>query len=270
MHRLCRSQQWTNQGLSLALIGILALAGCQDEMPQSPTETIAGNEALSPVAKVSKSEIAFSSDRDGGNSEIYVMTAEGKKQTRLTNNDAFDFLPAWSPDRTKIAFMNFPNGGGNLDIWAMNADGTGLTRLTTDPNADENPDWSPDGGRIAFNRNGGIIVANADGSNERILPNSTGTADTDPDWSPDGTRITYQGGSFQDQNIWTMDADGTNRIQLTTEGGAAPAWSPDGSKIAFEGFRNGNSDIYVMNADGSGETRLTNDVGVDSGAAWTS
>ncbi len=47
--------------------------------------------------------IAFHSNRDG-NSEIYVMNADGTNPTRLTDNPAEDILPAWSPDGRKIAF----------------------------------------------------------------------------------------------------------------------------------------------------------------------
>ena len=59
-------------------------------------------------------------------------------------------------------------------------------------------------------------------------------------------------------DIWTINADGTGAVRLTTitSEDAAPAWSPDGSKIAFRSTRDGNSEIYVMAADGSGVTRL--------------
>ena len=43
------------------------------------------------------SRLAFTSDRDG-NDEIYVMNIDGTGQTRLTNNDASDRIPIWSPD----------------------------------------------------------------------------------------------------------------------------------------------------------------------------
>jgi Tol biopolymer transport system component len=55
-------------------------------------------------------------------------------------------------------------------------------------------------------------------------------------------------------NIFTANPDGSNRIQLTDDGGnRAPSWSPDRSRIAYA--RDGN--IFVMNADGSGVRQLT-------------
>ena len=58
-------------------------------------------------------KIAFQSDRDG-NFEIYVMNADGSGQTRLTNNNAEDWEPNWSPDGTKIVFVS--NCDGNFEI----------------------------------------------------------------------------------------------------------------------------------------------------------
>jgi Tol biopolymer transport system component len=61
-------------------------------------------------------------------------------------------------------------------------------------------------------------------------------------------------------DIYTMEADGTNEIRLTT--GASyddqPAWSPDGSTIAFMTDRDGNFEIYTMPGTGGTATRLTN------------
>jgi TolB protein len=41
--------------------------------------------------------IAFQTDRDGGNREIYVMNADGSSPVNLTNDLANDGNPAWSP-----------------------------------------------------------------------------------------------------------------------------------------------------------------------------
>jgi len=58
--------------------------------------------------------------------------------------------------------------------------------------------------------------------------------------------------------IWVMNPDGSNQIQLTNTGdNYTPFWSPDRSKIAFLSARNVSSEIYIMNNDGSNQKRLT-------------
>jgi TolB protein len=60
------------------------------------------------------------------------------------------------------------------------------------------------------------------------------------------------------QDVWTINADGTDLTRLTHSPGPDfdPSWSPDGTQIAFRSERHGVPEIWLMNADGSGEHRL--------------
>ena len=134
-----------------------------------------------PPAADAPVRIAFTSNRDG-DSEIYVMNADGSGVTRLTNSGGDH--PSWSPDGRRIAFTS--NGDGDSEIYVMNADGSGVTRLTNNDAVGINDfSWSPDGRRIAFTSNGDgdseIYVMNADGSGVTRLTNSGGYH---PSWSP--------------------------------------------------------------------------------------
>ncbi len=65
-----------------------------------------------------------------------------------------------------------------------------------------------------------------------------------------------------EDEIWVMNADGSNRQNLTRHDGAKisdidPRWSPDGRRIVFASDPTGSMQIWVMNADGSGATQLT-------------
>ena len=182
---------------------------------------------LMPTVLASAQErIAFSSSRDG-NSEIYVMNADGATQTRLTNNSAEDYEPTFSPDGSKIAFWS--GRDGNYEIYVMNADGTNQVNLTNDPGNDTVPCWSPDGRKIAFRgfRNGTIeiYVMKADGTDQISLTNNT-SIDTEPSFSPDGSKIAFRTERNGNWEIYEMNSDGSDEVNLTNDAGAdiSPSW----------------------------------------------
>lgn len=83
---------------------------------------------------------------------------------------------------------------------------------------------------------------------------SNPATDWNATWSPEGTKIAFVSQKSGSNNIWIMDADGTNQTQLTKMKNAySPSWSPDGTKIVFES----SGDIWTINTDGTGLTQLT-------------
>ncbi|MCL4267053.1 MAG: PD40 domain-containing protein [Anaerolineae bacterium] len=157
----------------------------------------------------------------------------------MTNNEADDGNPQWSPDGTRIVFESYRDG--QAEIYVMNADGSGQTRLTSNGAFDGMPSWSPDGTKIAFSssRSGAyrIWVMNADGSNPVQLSNQPYSFR--PQWSPDGTRIAYDSDGDNDgwQELWVMNVDGSGQNERHQEYNNTDlwngSWSPDGRYIAY-------------------------------------
>ncbi len=230
--------------------------------------------------------------------EVWVMNADGTGKRRVVANTGDDASPSWSPDAKRIVFSR-----NSADIWVVNADGTGQKRLTFTPDRQErDPAYSPDGTKIAYTvsplSGGGtqVYVMSANGAGQRNLTPEENVECPDggsydhnvvsqhASWSPNGRRIAFAGaggctaaGSVTGGlNIWTMNADGSTKRQLTRDENTIdeqPAYSPDGTKIAFVSDRDSNAafpkEIYSMNADdGSGIRRLTANGATDEHPDW--
>jgi eukaryotic-like serine/threonine-protein kinase len=77
-------------------------------------------------------------------------------------------------------------------------------------------------------------------------------------WTPDN-RIVYATMMSGRSDIWTMNADGGARKQLTSnaEQNIDPAVSPDGRYVAFYSTRTGQGEVWRVDIDGSNPRQLT-------------
>jgi Tol biopolymer transport system component/CubicO group peptidase (beta-lactamase class C family) len=216
------------------------------------------------------SRLAIELDRRDLNAEIYTISAQGTDIRRLTYDLAFDGLPAFSPDGSRVAFTR--GAPASSDLYLVDADGTGVSRLTDLEGFENSPTWSPDGRRVAFvwghddvrafGETGELWAVDADGSNrELLLDRRVGY----PTWSPDGTRIALE--LRDDAHIGVLDTSTGAATDLGP--GFVPEWSPDGTRLAFIRGEDDVFDIYVMDADGSDVIQVTHDDVFDTFPIWS-
>lgn len=155
-----------------------------------------------------------------------------------------------------FSVQNF--GDENL-LWTITSN---QTWLTTSPS-----NGTTGGGQaspVAVNVNRGSLVPGQYTGQLSLSSNGgSATVSVSIDVAQPVTKVLYTQYTSSDNTlgyeIYSMNSDGTSRVNLTNNGfyDSAPAWSPSFNKIAFESSRAGVVSIYTMNANGSQPVRLT-------------
>lgn len=172
--------------------------------------------------------------------DIFTARADGSDLKRLTSAPGYDAEATVSKDGKKIVFTSTRDG--DLDIYTMDTNGKNLRRLTTELGYDGGPFFSDDGKQIVYR-------AYHPQTPEQIARYKQKLAEN-----------VIEPTVFE---LWVMNADGTNKRQVTRFGAAsfAPYFFPNGKRIIFSSNMNDpkgrNFDLYAVNTDGTGLERIT-------------
>lgn len=172
--------------------------------------------------------------------DIFSANADGSNIKQLTNSHGYDAEATVSPLGDKIIFTSTRDG--DPELYTMNLDGSDQTRLTHECGYDGGAFFSQDGKKIVFRASRPI---------------------TDKELQDYGELV--QDGMVRPTalEIFTMDADGKNMVQVTRAGKAsfAPFFHPDRKRIIFSSNMNSKNgrdfDLYIINIDGSGLEQIT-------------
>jgi len=229
-------------------------------------------------------KLAFASNRNGSWDIFVTNTGSGRAKRQVTTSFEDEIAPTWSKDSKKIAFSKFSTSANQWEIWIYELDTGALTSLV--PGLF--PDYSPKEDLLAFqrasagSRHDAIWTIDERGTVETEIISSADESFINPTWSPDGERLVFAAGgsrqssvkvgrtasrrasrssskrpssqttealvSFKGFDIWTVDVDGTNLNQLTSNEGQDwnPDWSSDG-RIYFSSSRvDGGANIWSV------------------------
>jgi TolB protein len=220
-----------------------------------------------PVFSPDGKSIAFCSTR-GGNWDIYIMDSEGKNVSQVTTGPMQHVHPSFSPDGSRLVYSAMGGKSGQWELWVVDLT-TGEKRMI---GFGLFPSWCPAKGvdRIAFQRarqRGGrwfslwtLDLIDNEARHITELAVSSNAAIVSPSWNPDGTKVAFATIAepssivgvkpMGQQDIWTVNADGTSRHRLT-DGVAmnlSPFWAAD-NRIYFITDRTGIECVWSVRAD---------------------
>lgn len=219
-----------------------------------------------PVASPNGRWIAFQSNRDD-DFEIYIVNRGGGQLQRLTFNDEFDRLPAWSPDSEWVIYST-ESSENVFDLRRVNISDSTDEVVLANGLYNGHARYSPDGRYIVFTQ--GTTRLNAETWEIALLEVETGeitlltnnaVRDASPVFSPDGERILYITYNLDNQSsgIAEMNLDGSDkRVLFDTDAVEwAASYSPDGEYIIFTSNFTGEDQLFLMTVDGQEVQQIT-------------
>ncbi len=263
------------------------LAGCQRKLRKRYTQVSTADpsilakrmaddivEVFTGVRGTAATELSFVSNRSG-NSEIYVMDADGSRQRAATANRSINNFPSWSPSGDAIIYTSYRSK--NRPMLYLSTRGRGnpgriLGNLSAMPQY--RAVFGPGGNELA-------VVMSPQESTEIYKVRTNGQAlqqltrnrsiDIAPTWSPDGRQIAFSSDRSGAPQLYLMDANGSNVRRLTFDGNynTSPAWSPDGNWIAYQSQVGGQFDIWLIDPDGSVNLPIITHPRADESPSWS-
>lgn len=264
--------------LPIGLILVIVVIGLCLLIPTNPINLSAinpsGNTLPTPLAtftlpppptKEHIGRIIFTCTR-GDFNQLCIVNADGTGYQQITNVEAHNYYPVYSPLGGSIVYASNQNGG-YFDLFLFIFQTSKLIRLTNNIGNVISPSFSPDGKTILFaNRaaDGPTSLWTVDntGENQNLLyagPNTIVAAD----WSPDGQTIAFAMAVDRPDayEIFLMNADGSNAQQLThgLDGiGGSLDWSPDGKHLLIYAGPSGDKNIFRIDVAERTGAQLTN------------
>jgi len=208
--------------------------------------------------------LATSVEDDAG-MDLWVYDVRSGAGLQLTENDAINWVPIWSPDGTRIYFSStldapqpasFTGTEWYGNVYSVPSDGSGppVRMMTTEENQ-AIQDISPDGRTLIYTdvvdnaTRWEIMTVPADGSGEPAPlvtgPSRRGTGSI----APNGRWIAYRSDESGRFEIYVQPYPGSGaRVPVSIEGGVAPLWSSDSRELYYR-----RGDNMIMAAEITGD-----------------
>jgi Tol biopolymer transport system component/predicted Ser/Thr protein kinase len=234
---------------------------------------VSGDDAVQPAWSPHGHRIAFWGLVKGGSRrDLWTVPAGGGPAVAVTEDEALDWSPAWSPDGRYLYFSS--DRGGSMNLWRVAIDErSGRVRgepgrVTTPAAFAHHAGFARDGSRLAY------VSTSVEQELQRIRFDPGAERVTGepqplardlrrlalPHVSPDGGWVVYSQTEPQ-EDLLLSRLDGSERRALTHDAyrDRRPRFSPDGKRIAFYSNRGGHYEVWTLARDGGDLRQLTRD-----------
>jgi TolB protein len=211
-----------------------------------------------------RQRIAFSSNREDGCYQIYLLDLSTRAVKKLTSGPEDKTNPVWSPDNRRLIVTMQKNDRTQLVI--MNDDGTGMQQITDTYGENHAYSFSSDNTLIAYesglNRRSEIFTYDLTGRNISLLIRSDDlTQCGNPVFNPAGRTLLFTSDLAQRRlgQIFVLTLTTGEYLRITHDNVAHddPVYSPDGTLIAYVALWEGAWNVFRMKADGTEVVNLT-------------
>lgn len=279
---------------ALLLLAVFSAVWFQERLFSRPDNAENSSERILPVTSYpdrevspafsrgdSDERIAFSWKGENGNNwDIYVHLPGTDKPLRLTDNEAGDHHPAWSPDNRFIAFTR--TNKGKCEIWQVAALGGAEKKLTDCVNPETfSLSWSFDGKWLAFPDREApgkpffIKLFATETGETKVLtsPPANTTGDVYAVFSPvENALVVLRSPSIGVKDAWIIKLEGGEPPQRVTFDNLEIQgidWTPDGKNLVFSSNRGGVYSLWQISA-GGGEPQWLGTGGGEANAPTVS
>ena len=176
--------------------------------------------------------IAFDSDRNEFNRDIYTMGVDGSALTRLTMDPSIEKEPAFSPDGKRISFSS--DRGGSFQIYLLDLSTKEVSQVTNLEKGADQSSFSHDGRLIAFHSGASVWVVHPDGTAPAMVATGLDSFNAYfwPHFSADDSELVFD----RNNEIDAVHLDGAGLRQIVqnwTTTIKSPAVSPSGGDVAY-------------------------------------
>ena len=278
-------------GLLILGISVSGLVAAQGKRPLAVANLYDVRDVRDPQRSPDGKWVAYTVTRairetDKNDTDVWMVSWDGREQIQLTSTPDSESRPRWSPDGKFLSFVSSRQDSKAAQVWLLNRSGGEAVKVTDVKGGVADYAWSPDSQRLA------LVVSDPDPS----VPDEDDKVKDAPAKTlkpivVDRYQFKSDAGGYlrgERSHLYLFDVaaylldPAKKKPEILTPGTfneTSPAWSPDGRQIAFirrhrddgDVDKMPNADVFVIDArTGAQPRRLTSTTAEESGAlSWS-